>query len=169
MQLDSFNFGCRNSTVNFGNFPEPVTVCRRQCSCIESPRPVARGAVRKVHAALVSEAEQILQGHDRRVGHRRQRGANKIPMDFAAVCVEIFTAEFSFRIDLRFGSSRAGAVGHTGSEDKRLPHGDARSVDAGLATGRRGRPSHETPAREMGRARHCLRTLATHQAVDDPS
>ncbi len=66
------------------------------------------------------------------------------------------------------GSRRPSTVRHARGDDERSPHGNARAIDAGLATSRRGRPSYQTPARQMGRTWHDICSLANHEAIDGP-
>src|SRR6266511_4436213 len=54
-------------------------------------------------------------------------------------------------------------------DERRSTHGNARAVDAGMATSRPRRPSHQTPARQMGPNRHGVRPLATREAMTDPN
>jgi hypothetical protein len=64
------------------------------------------------------------------------------------------------------GSRRPSAVRCARRNDERSPHGDARAADAGMATSRPRRPSHETPARQVGEAWHGVRPLASREAID---
>jgi hypothetical protein len=64
------------------------------------------------------------------------------------------------------GSRRPDAVRHARREDERSPHGNARAANAGVATSRSGRPPHQTPARQVGRTWHGIRSLATREALD---
>jgi hypothetical protein len=65
-----------------------------------------------------------------------------------------------------FGSGGAGAVRQARGDHQRSAHGDARAVNAGVATSRRGRRSHQTSARQVGRTWHHICRLATRETID---
>src|SRR5262245_19081264 len=76
---------------------------------IKSPNPISFGAVRKVHARLSSQTEQILQRQNRGVRHGSKHRTNEIPMNLGALSVQIFETETPFRRDLLGCTCRARA------------------------------------------------------------
>src|SRR5262249_13180260 len=49
------------------------------------PTPIARSSPWLVHSSLATQAEKVLSRNDRGICHRRQRGANQVPVHLAIV------------------------------------------------------------------------------------
>src|SRR3569832_2191347 len=72
-----------------------------------APRPVTFRAVREIHTRLGAEAEHVLQGHDGGVCNGREYRADEVPMNLAAVAVQVIETKLTFALDLFRGARRA--------------------------------------------------------------
>src|SRR5205085_10682110 len=100
-------FSWQVAPVEFREFFEPVANFIRQRFLLKAPSPVARCAVRQIHARLMPATEHVLQGHERRVSDRREDCANEVPMNLAPRSMQIFETEIALAFDLRCVARRA--------------------------------------------------------------
>src|SRR5215475_11516630 len=80
------------SFVGFREHAEEFGHVSGQLTRAQLPPPIAGRGTWLVHSRLAAKAEQILSRDDRRVGHRRERGANQIPVHLTVVLDAQITA-----------------------------------------------------------------------------
>src|SRR5918993_1137169 len=77
------------STIGLGQFAEPVRQSFVQLMRSVAPGPVAAGAAWSVHARVIVETHHILQRSNGAIGNGRQRSADEIPGDIAAITPQV--------------------------------------------------------------------------------